>query len=201
MNDTAYGLTAGVYTPDAERAQAILARSRPARRTGTAATASARACPGRASATPASVSRCRPTASRRSRGPRRGTCGLYSRPLSPRLPARGGAHSRSRCSGDHGAESPCDCVNDRDITADCRGIRPAADRARGPGRQARKRDELARGKYLIVIGACNDCHTPGYAMSNGKVPEKDWLDRRPPGLARALGHDLRGQPTPVHAAP
>jgi mono/diheme cytochrome c family protein len=34
---------------------------------------------------------------------------------------------------------------------------------------------LARGKYLVVIGGCNDCHTPGYAPSNGKVPEKDWL--------------------------
>jgi mono/diheme cytochrome c family protein len=35
--------------------------------------------------------------------------------------------------------------------------------------------DLARGKYLVVIGSCNDCHTPGYAPSNGKVPEKDWL--------------------------
>jgi mono/diheme cytochrome c family protein len=35
--------------------------------------------------------------------------------------------------------------------------------------------ELARGKYLVVIGGCNDCHTPGYAPTNGKVPEKDWL--------------------------
>lgn len=35
--------------------------------------------------------------------------------------------------------------------------------------------ELARGKYLLVIGSCNDCHTAGYAMADGKVPEKDWL--------------------------
>lgn len=35
--------------------------------------------------------------------------------------------------------------------------------------------EFARGKYLVIIGSCNDCHTPGYAMANGKVPEKDWL--------------------------
>jgi len=34
---------------------------------------------------------------------------------------------------------------------------------------------LARGKYLVVIGGCNDCHTAGYAPSGGKVPEKDWL--------------------------
>jgi len=35
--------------------------------------------------------------------------------------------------------------------------------------------DLARGKYPLVIGSCNDCHTPGYAPSNGKVPDKDWL--------------------------
>lgn len=34
---------------------------------------------------------------------------------------------------------------------------------------------VARGKYLITIAGCNDCHTAGYAASDGKVPEKDWL--------------------------
>jgi len=37
------------------------------------------------------------------------------------------------------------------------------------------KDANARGRYLIQIGGCNDCHTPGYAMSGGKVPEKQWL--------------------------
>lgn len=32
-----------------------------------------------------------------------------------------------------------------------------------------------RGRYLVLIGGCNDCHTPGYAMSSGKVDEKQWL--------------------------
>jgi mono/diheme cytochrome c family protein len=32
-----------------------------------------------------------------------------------------------------------------------------------------------RGKYLVEIGSCNDCHTPGFAETEGKVPEKDWL--------------------------
>jgi mono/diheme cytochrome c family protein len=35
--------------------------------------------------------------------------------------------------------------------------------------------QLERGNYLVRIGGCNDCHTPGYFQSNGKVPEKDWL--------------------------
>ena len=34
---------------------------------------------------------------------------------------------------------------------------------------------VARGKYLVQIAGCNDCHTPGYAMAGGNVPEKDWL--------------------------
>jgi len=29
-----------------------------------------------------------------------------------------------------------------------------------------------RGRYLIVAGGCNDCHTPGYPESNGKTPRR-----------------------------
>ena len=35
--------------------------------------------------------------------------------------------------------------------------------------------EIERGRYLIGIAGCNDCHTPGFAMKNGKVPEAQWL--------------------------
>lgn len=31
--------------------------------------------------------------------------------------------------------------------------------------------ELERGHYLIKISGCNDCHTPGYRQSSGKIPE------------------------------
>jgi mono/diheme cytochrome c family protein len=34
---------------------------------------------------------------------------------------------------------------------------------------------VSRGKYVVVIGGCNDCHTANYAMTEGKVPEKEWL--------------------------
>jgi mono/diheme cytochrome c family protein len=34
---------------------------------------------------------------------------------------------------------------------------------------------VERGRYLVQIAGCNDCHTPGYAEKGGKVPEKDWL--------------------------
>jgi hypothetical protein len=34
---------------------------------------------------------------------------------------------------------------------------------------------IARGKYLVVFGACNDCHTPGWRDTFGKVPVAKWL--------------------------
>src|SRR5262249_21072171 len=35
--------------------------------------------------------------------------------------------------------------------------------------------ETSRGKYLVQIAGCNDCHTPGYTAAAGKVDEKLWL--------------------------
>ena len=42
---------------------------------------------------------------------------------------------------------------------------------------ARKPDpkSVERGRYLVQVAGCNDCHTPGYIMAEGRVPEKDWL--------------------------
>jgi mono/diheme cytochrome c family protein len=34
---------------------------------------------------------------------------------------------------------------------------------------------VERGRYLSRIGGCNDCHTPGYLLNEGKVPEALWL--------------------------
>lgn len=36
-------------------------------------------------------------------------------------------------------------------------------------------DDISRGRYLIRISGCNDCHTPGYMQNDGQVPERDWL--------------------------
>jgi mono/diheme cytochrome c family protein len=36
-------------------------------------------------------------------------------------------------------------------------------------------DPVARGRYLVMIGGCNDCHTPGFALAGGNVPEAQWL--------------------------
>jgi len=34
---------------------------------------------------------------------------------------------------------------------------------------------IAHGRYIVQIAGCNDCHTSGYLLSEGKVPEKLWL--------------------------
>jgi mono/diheme cytochrome c family protein len=35
--------------------------------------------------------------------------------------------------------------------------------------------QVDHGRYPSIIAECNDCHTPGYLLSEGKVPEKLWL--------------------------
>jgi mono/diheme cytochrome c family protein len=40
---------------------------------------------------------------------------------------------------------------------------------------AGKGDQISRGRYLVETSGCNDCHTPGYGMQEGKVDEKLWL--------------------------
>lgn len=56
-------------------------------------------------------------------------------------------------------------------TAQERG-HPRVAQAKGTAAQGQ---HIERGRYLVRIGGCNDCHTAGYAMSAGQVPEKDWL--------------------------
>jgi mono/diheme cytochrome c family protein len=34
---------------------------------------------------------------------------------------------------------------------------------------------IERGRYLVRIGGCNDCHTPGYAERGGRMAEGEWL--------------------------
>ena len=36
-------------------------------------------------------------------------------------------------------------------------------------------EAVARGRYLVAFGGCNDCHTPGWREADGKVPIKAWM--------------------------
>lgn len=46
---------------------------------------------------------------------------------------------------------------------------------------------VTRGRYVARITGCNDCHTPGYAESGGKVAESDWLVGSPVGFKGPWG--------------
>lgn len=35
--------------------------------------------------------------------------------------------------------------------------------------------QIEHGRYMVVIAGCNDCHTAGYLVSDGQVPESNWL--------------------------
>jgi hypothetical protein len=69
----------------------------------------------------------------------------------------------------------------------CAGVAAAS-----PGKADPK--QLARGKYLVTLGGCNDCHTPLKMTPNGPAPD----------LARMLsGHpaELAMPPAPPPAGP
>lgn len=36
-------------------------------------------------------------------------------------------------------------------------------------------DAVARGRYLVLITGCNDCHTERFSEVGGAVPESEWL--------------------------
>jgi len=54
------------------------------------------------------------------------------------------------------------------------------DNAARPG-QVQADSAVTAGRYLVIIGGCNDCHTAGYMAQEGNVPESDWLTGSPVG--------------------
>lgn len=42
-------------------------------------------------------------------------------------------------------------------------------------------DRVERGRYLVQISGCNDCHTAGYIQHEGNVPVDQWLAGAPMG--------------------
>jgi len=44
-----------------------------------------------------------------------------------------------------------------------------------PAASSKSSAAVERGRYLAKIAGCNDCHTPGYLLNAGKVPENMWL--------------------------
>lgn len=46
---------------------------------------------------------------------------------------------------------------------------------------------LAHGRYVLSTSGCNDCHTPGYPESGGKIPDSKWLVGNPVGFQGPWG--------------
>ena len=47
--------------------------------------------------------------------------------------------------------------------------------------------DVTRGRYMVLTGHCNNCHTAGYAAKQGNVPEKEWLLGNPVGYRSDAG--------------
>ena len=50
-----------------------------------------------------------------------------------------------------------------------------------------KNEMVKRGKYIVQISGCNDCHTPGYAQKGGDIPVANWLAGSVVGFAGPWG--------------
>ena len=53
-------------------------------------------------------------------------------------------------------------------------VAAAAEPAKNP-RASASLNAQDRGKYMAIVGGCNDCHTAGFAARGGDVPEREWL--------------------------
>lgn len=68
---------------------------------------------------------------------------------------------------------------------------PASAAAGAPAEHVSAASEIDAGRYLVKIGGCNDCHTPGYvegiAMTGKAMPEADWLQGGDVGFSGPWG--------------
>lgn len=62
----------------------------------------------------------------------------------------------------------------------------AEDSHQTPGR-TKTAELLQRGRYMVVTGHCNNCHTAGYAANAGAIPEAKWLLGNPVGWRGKAG--------------
>jgi len=64
------------------------------------------------------------------------------------------------------------------LTLACASIPVPSMAADAPAKSAVKpasSKQVERGRYLVMIAGCNDCHTPNFLVNGGKAPESDRL--------------------------
>lgn len=55
------------------------------------------------------------------------------------------------------------------------------------GGQGADKRVIERGRYMVAVSGCNDCHTPNYPESGGKIPPAEWLTGNPVGFQGPWG--------------
>ena len=55
------------------------------------------------------------------------------------------------------------------------GTSLAAEKAAKPAAKPAVDKDVERGRYLVMITGCNDCHTPNFLVNGGKTPEQERL--------------------------
>lgn len=55
------------------------------------------------------------------------------------------------------------------------------------GETTARHPDVERGRYLVIVGSCNDCYTPNYPETAGQVPEREWLTGSPVGFQGPWG--------------
>jgi len=68
---------------------------------------------------------------------------------------------------------------------------PAGDPGVAPAQYVKAETQIDAGRYLVKIGGCNDCHTPGYVeqvmMTGKEMPETEWLKGADVGFSGPWG--------------
>lgn len=67
------------------------------------------------------------------------------------------------------------------------GTKPATTHKPPHNAHVEATNPLEAGKYLVLVGACNDCHTPGWMEKGIEVPESEWLVGVPIGWKGTWG--------------
>jgi hypothetical protein len=69
----------------------------------------------------------------------------------------------------------------------CVAVLVGATGAAAPSPSPAVQAAIARGRFLIVYGNCNDCQTPGWRESDGTLPQSRWLTGTAVGFRGAWG--------------
>jgi mono/diheme cytochrome c family protein len=67
------------------------------------------------------------------------------------------------------------------------GMENPAKAQTAPSAKAAPVDDISRGRYMVLTGHCNNCHTAGYTAKQGNMPESEWLLGNPVGYRSDAG--------------